>query len=74
MKSDSFAASLIWGRIGAAVLALLAFGLSMFGVNFSPDDQSIIYETISGILAGVAGVLAIISKLREQRRDKYEVE
>jgi ABC-type nickel/cobalt efflux system permease component RcnA len=74
MKTDSFAASLIWGRIGAAILALMAFGLTMLGVDFSAADQATVFEIVSGILAGIAGVLAIISKLREQRRQKNEVD
>lgn len=67
-KPDSFQASLIWGRIGAAVPCLTAFVLSTFGIDFTPGDQVEANETITGILAGVAGIMALISKLREKKR------
>jgi hypothetical protein len=67
-KPDSFAASLIWGRIGAAVLCLAAVALSALGVDFSADEQSNVNELVGGILAGIAGLLAIVSKLRESKK------
>jgi hypothetical protein len=67
-KPDSFQASLIWGRIGAAVLCLTAFVLSTFGIDFTPGEQVEANDTITGILAGVAGMMALISKLREKKR------
>jgi hypothetical protein len=67
-KPDSFQASLIWGRIGAAVLCLTAFVLSTFGIDFTPGEQVEANETMTGILAGVAGMMALVSKLREKKR------
>lgn len=67
-KPDSFQASLIWGRIGAAMLCLTAFVLSTFGIDFTPGEQAGANETITGILAGLAGIMALISKLREKKR------
>ena len=64
---DSWIASLIWGRIGAAVLVLIAAGLSLFGYSVSPEETNLAYELVAGILAGVGGILALISKIREQR-------
>jgi ABC-type nickel/cobalt efflux system permease component RcnA len=65
-NTDGFIASLIWGRIGVAVLCLIAFALSTFGIDFGMEDQATVNETVSGILAGVAGLLAIFSKIKEQ--------
>jgi uncharacterized membrane protein len=67
MKKDSFVASLVWGRIGAALLCMAAFILTMFGIDFSAEEQANLNELVTGILAGIAGVLAIISKLREKK-------
>jgi uncharacterized membrane protein YjfL (UPF0719 family) len=65
-NTDGFIASLIWGRIGVAVLCLVAFVLATFGVDFGMEDQASVNETVAGILAGVAGLLAIFSKIKEQ--------
>lgn len=67
-KQDTFVASLVWGRIGVAVLAMVSFGLSTFGFTFAPADQELAYTTVSGVLAGIAGILAIISKVRESKK------
>jgi len=64
-KPDSFKASLIWGRIGAATLSLVAFGLGTTGYVMTPEDQETAFSLISSVLAGIAGVLAIVSKIRE---------
>ena len=37
-QTDSFVASLIWGRVGAAVLALVAFVLGLFGYQLGLED------------------------------------
>jgi len=65
---DSIAASLIWGRIGAFVLGLAAFILGMFGYVMTPEDVATGEGLITGLLAGVAGVLALISKIRESKK------
>jgi len=68
MKTDSWAASAIWGRVGAAILALIAFILGLFGYTLGPEDQVLAYELVSTVLAGVAGVLALVSKIRESKK------
>ena len=68
MKVDSLAMSLVWGRVGAAVLALLSFILGLFGYTMGAEEQAAAYEIISSVLAGLAGVLAIVSKIRESKR------
>lgn len=68
MNTDSWVASAIWGRVGAAVLALLSFVLGLLGYNLSPEDQEAAYGLISSVLAAVAGILALISKIRESKK------
>lgn len=65
---DPAVISLMWGRIGAAVCALAAFLLGMWGYAFSPEDQATMVTTIGGVLSGVAGILAIVSKVREGKK------
>ena len=67
---DSFKASLIWGRIGAGVLALVAFGLGIAGYTMTPEDQETAYMLVSSLIAGVAGVMAFVSKMRESKKAK----
>jgi hypothetical protein len=67
-KPDGFIASLVWGRIGAAVLCMAAFVLSAIGVDFGVEEQANVNELVGGILAGIAGLLAIVSKLRESKK------
>ena len=67
-EKDSWTVSLIWGRIGAAVLGLAAFVLSYLGYNVAVEDTQATYELVAGILAGVGGILAIISKVRENKK------
>lgn len=62
--------SLIWGRVGAAVLALVAFGLGLLGYSLTPEDQTTLSGIVGTVLAGIAGVLAIISKVRESKKVK----
>lgn len=71
-QPDSFKASLVWGRIGAAVISLVAFVLSLFGYAMTPEDQEATAVLITSVLSGVAGVLAIISKIREAKKLKEE--
>lgn len=69
-KADSFAASFIWGRVGAFVLGLAAFLLGLFGYVMTPEDVATAEQLIAGIFAGFGGVLALISKIREGRKAK----
>jgi ABC-type nickel/cobalt efflux system permease component RcnA len=71
-QTDSFVASLIWGRVGAAVLALVAFVLGLFGYQLGLEDQSAAVEIVSSTLAGIAGVMALVSKIRETKKVKQE--
>ena len=69
-QPDTFKASLLWGRVGAFVLGLLAFVLGLFGYTMSPEDVAAGEVLITGLLAGVAGVLALVSKVRESKKAK----
>lgn len=68
--SDTWIGSMLWGRIGAAILTLAAVILAGFGIEFSSDDQSAFYAAISGILASVGAIMAIVSKFRQKKREK----
>ena len=74
MQTDSWIGSLLWGRVGAAVLTLLAVVLGSFGVEFGQEDQQSVFTTIAGLLASVGAVMAILSKWKEQYKSKVEGE
>jgi len=65
---DSFKASLIWGRIGAGVLSIVALVLGFVGYQMTPEDQASAYALVSSLIAGVAGVMAFVSKIRESKK------
>ena len=67
-KKDKWIASMVWGRIGAAVLCLAAFFLGIFGYSVTPEDLETTEALIASILAGVGGALAIVSKIRESKK------
>jgi len=69
-EKDSWIVSTVWGRIGAGVLALGAFVLGIFGYTLSPEDQQTSLALITALIAGVGGMLAIISKVRESKKVK----
>jgi len=69
-KKDPWIVSVVWGRIGAAVLALLAFVLGIFGYSMGMEDVGSANQLITAIIAGVGGILALISKIRETKKIK----
>ena len=69
-QKDSWIVSVFWGRLGAAILALVAFILGILGYSFSKEDQEAAFLLITPILAGVGGILALISKIRESKKAK----
>jgi hypothetical protein len=67
--------SLIWGRYGAMVWAMLAGVLGLIGFNVSQDLQLAgveigkqAIELLSAITAFLSGILAFWSKIRESRK------
>ncbi len=68
-KKDAWIGSLVWGRLGAAVLTLAAAGLGAIGYTMGPEEIATAETLITSILAGVGGMLAIISKVRESKKD-----
>jgi hypothetical protein len=57
MQTDSFGLSLLWGRVGAAVLVLVGVALGAFGTEFGADTQSEVYGMIAlGTKEGGAGM------------------
>ena len=69
-KQDSNVVSLFWGRIGAAILLLISVGLQVFDYTFSPEDQAMVYDAISSVLAAVALIQITFSKIRESKKVK----
>lgn len=61
MQKDTWIASAIYGRVGAAIWTILAvsFGLTV-------DEGELGNAAITAILGGVGVILAIVSKLREK--------
>ena len=66
--ADSWAASAIWGRVGAAILAFVALVLGHFGYTVGEAEQAAAYEIIATILTALSGVLALVSKIRESKK------
>ena len=68
MATDSWAASAVWGRVGAAILAFVALILGYFGYQMGADEQAAAFEVVATILTGISGVLALVSKIREGKK------
>jgi hypothetical protein len=61
-------------RLYSGILALVGVGLSVIGVDFSPEDQASMAKQLD-MLVGVAiplvsGILALVSKIREANKCK----
>jgi hypothetical protein len=67
-KKDPMYLSVFWGRIGTAVLLLIAFTLGAAGFVFSETLQSQAFDAINMILIGAGTLLVIISKIRESKK------
>ena len=67
-QKDSWIVSVFWGRLGAAILGLLAFVLGLWGYTLTKEDQDSAFVLITTIITGVGGVLALISKIRETKK------
>lgn len=71
-QKDKWFVSVTRGRIGAAILALMALILDILGYSFGPEDMQTAYDLITAIIAGVAGIFALISKIRESKKIKED--
>jgi len=60
--------SIVWGRVGAAVLILASVVLSAFGYVYDVDAQASTFEAVSAALGALGAVLAIVSKVREGKK------
>jgi hypothetical protein len=67
-KKDPMYLSVFWGRIGTAVLLLIAFTLGAAGFVFSEALQSQAFDAINQILIGAGTLLVIVSKIRESKK------
>jgi hypothetical protein len=70
MKSDSWIGSLLWGRVGGALLVFIAFGLSLIGIEFSTEEQSQAFDAVQMAMAGVGVIMAFVSKWRETKKNQ----
>ena len=74
-KQDTNTVSLFWGRIGAAVLLLTSVALQGFGYTFGAEDQALVFDAISSVLAAVALIQITFSKIRESKKvDQAELD
>ena len=67
---DTNIVSVLWGRIGAAILIAASLILGSLGYTFAEEQQQAAFEIVSGLLAGFAGLQVIISKVRETKKIK----
>ena len=67
-QKDSWIVSVFWGRLGAAILGLLAFVLGLWGYTLTKEDQDSAFVLITTIITGVGAILALISKIRETKK------
>jgi hypothetical protein len=70
MKSDSWIGSLLWGRVGGALLVFIAFGLSLIGIEFSTEEQKQAFDAVQMAMAGVGVIMAFVSKWRESKKSQ----
>lgn len=68
MKKDSLVKSLFTGRLLAAVLAIGAGIAGMYGYTIAPEDLQTVETLVGSVASGVAGVIAIMSKVRESKK------
>lgn len=61
MNKDTWIASAIYGRVGAAIWTIAAVALGL-----SADQAEAGNAAVTAILGGVGALLAIVSKLREK--------
>jgi len=69
-QKDSWIVSVFWGRLGAAILGLLAFVLGIWGYSLTKEDQESAFALITAGITGAGGILALISKIREGKKVK----
>lgn len=69
-QKDSNKLSLLWGRIGAAVLLIVSAALAGFGYTFSEADQAATFKAVASVIAGLAFFPVTASKVRESKKVK----
>jgi len=70
MKTDTWTGSVVWGRIGGAVLLIVAFIAQGLGIDFGAQDQQQAFGVIQTLLASIGGLMIMISKYREKIKEK----
>jgi high-affinity Fe2+/Pb2+ permease len=71
-QKDSNKLSLLWGRIGAAVLLLISTALAGLGYTFGEAEQAAAFEAVASVLAALAVFPVVASKIRESKKVKQE--
>ena len=67
-RQDPYYISALWGRVGSAILILVATILQGFNFAFDFELQEAFFNHVSLVLYNAGGVLAIISKIRESKK------
>jgi hypothetical protein len=67
-RQDPYYASMLWGRIGSAILILTATVLQGFNFAFDFETQEVLFNHISLVLYNGGGILAVLSKIRESKK------
>lgn len=63
--SDSVLMSLVRGRVGSAVLSAAAAALTVYGVT--AEEQQVLFQAATALVACVASVMSIVSKWRSAK-------
>jgi len=66
IKVDGWLKSILVGRIMGGLLLIGALVAQKYGYDVTSEDQKAIMDLVTGLLAGVGGLLLLISKLREK--------
>jgi len=66
--NDSLLTSLIKGRVGAAVLSLVALVLAGWGYTLDEAAQAQILDVLVVFATGISTVFALWSKIRETKK------
>jgi hypothetical protein len=66
--NDTLIISLLRGRVGAAVLAIVAAALGSYGITLSDANQAEIINAVAVLVSIGSGVFAAWSKAREGKK------
>lgn len=67
--TDTLVVSLLRGRVGAGILAIIAVALGYAGYTISPDQQTAIIDALVMIFSAGSALYALWSKIRELKKN-----